>query len=179
MTKNHAFKEIGFLSRSKGLKGALKVSFEVFFLEAIEQGLTFNHLYLHQKGAFLPYFIEKVNWKGNPMEIQLEEVTNRNQANAIQNQAIFMRHKDIDPYLQEEELTGWDWLLDFVMIDHNSKEAIGKIRDILELPQHELAEVKLLNGKEILFPLNDDLIISIDEEQKTIVVTVPDGLLDL
>jgi len=31
----------------------------------------------------------------------------------------------------------------------------------------------------VLFPLNDDMIVEIDEEERTITVDLPEGLLDL
>ncbi len=178
---NNQFQEIGFLSRSKGLKGVVKASFEVFFLDALEQGFTFKHVFLFKKGTYLPYFIERINWKARPTEVKFEEIKDRNEAATVENQKMFVRLKDIEPFLsnEEEEEEGWNGLIDYQMLDAANDVVLGKIKDIMELPQHELAEVEMQGGKELLFPLHEEFIVEIDEEKKTIKVDVPDGLLDL
>jgi 16S rRNA processing protein RimM len=37
----------------------------------------------------------------------------------------------------------------------------------------------LYKNKEILFPLNEDMIVEIDEDEKTLLVDLPEGLLEL
>jgi 16S rRNA processing protein RimM len=55
---------------------------------------------------------------------------------------------------------------------------LGEIIEINEYPQQFVATVSYRN-KEVMFPLNEDMIIEIDEDEGTLLVDLPDGLLDI
>jgi 16S rRNA processing protein RimM len=46
------------------------------------------------------------------------------------------------------------------------------------MPQQEMAFV-IHNGREVLIPLNESLIVSVDRENKTLLMDLPEGLLDM
>ena len=68
-------------------------------------------------------------------------------------------------------------LEDFVLFD-KEKTRIGSIREIVEYPQQLIAVVEY-EGKEIMIPLAEQLIIEIDEENQKLVMELPEGILDL
>ena len=55
---------------------------------------------------------------------------------------------------------------------------IGVIKAVNDSASQELFEVEK-DGKELLIPINDDIIIKVDRESKTIHVKTPEGLVDL
>jgi 16S rRNA processing protein RimM len=55
---------------------------------------------------------------------------------------------------------------------------LGVILSVQEFPQQFVATVNYQN-KEILFPLNEDFIVEIDEEEQLLYLDLPDGLLDV
>ncbi|MNT82127.1 16S rRNA-processing protein RimM [compost metagenome] len=60
-------------------------------------------------------------------------------------------------------------------------EALGELGEILEVneyPQQFVATV-LYQETEILFPLNEDFIVEIDDEEKILTLDLPEGLLDV
>lgn len=68
-------------------------------------------------------------------------------------------------------------LIGFLVIDENHGE-LGQITDVQEFPQQFVASVNM-DGKELMFPLSDDLILGIDSEEEIIEVELPEGLVDL
>ena len=54
----------------------------------------------------------------------------------------------------------------------------GEIIAVNEYPQQFIATV-LYKKTEIMFPLNEDIIVEIDDEEETILVNLPEGLLDV
>ena len=68
-------------------------------------------------------------------------------------------------------------LIGFLVIDENHGE-LGRITDVQEFPQQFVATVDM-DGKELMFPLSDDLILGIDGEEEIIEVELPEGLVDL
>ncbi|MEM7379639.1 MAG: PRC-barrel domain-containing protein, partial [Bacteroidota bacterium] len=55
---------------------------------------------------------------------------------------------------------------------------IGVIKSVNDSASQALFEVEKDN-KQLLIPINDDIITSVDRESKTIFVTTPEGLVDL
>ena len=64
------------------------------------------------------------------------------------------------------------------IIEDKTHGSLGKIEEIIEYPQQEMAAISI-KEKEVLIPLNEQLIINIDDGTKTISMDLPDGLLNL
>ena len=63
------------------------------------------------------------------------------------------------------------------MIDKEVGE-VGVIEEILDMPQQEMTLIRY-KKREVLIPLNEELILEIDEKKKQVMVDLPEGLLDL
>ena len=74
----------------------------------------------------------------------------------------------------EEEVTPF---LGYQVVDEIAGE-IGGVIGYSDMGDYELIEVNF-NGKDIMIPIHEDIIISIDEEKNTLYLRIPDGLLDL
>ena len=70
-----------------------------------------------------------------------------------------------------------DKILGFLIIDIHSGE-IGKITGIDEIPGNSLFRVEHGN-REILIPMQEDLIHEINEKKKIILVDLPEGFLEI
>ncbi|MBE0652901.1 MAG: 16S rRNA processing protein RimM, partial [Bacteroidales bacterium] len=68
-------------------------------------------------------------------------------------------------------------VIDFVLIDESFGE-IGKIAQILEYPNQALFQI-FYKEKEVLIPINDRFIVSVDREKKEIKMNLPDGLIQV
>lgn len=75
------------------------------------------------------------------------------------------------------EPTGFDGLLGFRIMDMQRGE-IGPLLDVIERPKQPLLVV-LYQEKEVLIPLAEDFIDSVDESKQLIYMHLPEGLLDL
>jgi non-canonical purine NTP pyrophosphatase (RdgB/HAM1 family) len=63
------------------------------------------------------------------------------------------------------------------IIDEEKGE-LGKVQEIIEYPTQSLIQV-LINGKEVLIPIHDDIIKNVDREGKKIFIKAPNGLIDM
>ena len=70
-----------------------------------------------------------------------------------------------------ERFTGYN-------IEDATHGLVGKIDEVIEMPQQMMAVV-VYRGREILIPLNEQFIVTADEEQSVLHMDLPDGLLDL
>ena len=174
MQPNNHFVKIGRLVKTKGHKGAIKASFEVFFLDYLaDQTALPQHLYLHINNQFVPYFVKTIRTEFS-CELEFENIATKTAAEPLQHKDIYFENAPLEAYLQDEN--DLNYLIGYKVFDGNTE--LGKIEDIYYLPENELAQV-IYQNREVLIPLNDHFITKIDRRSKRINFTLPDGLLAL
>lgn len=165
--------KIGRIGKAHGLKGEVKCEIESVYLADFANAEV---LFLEHKGRMLPYFVERIRMSKPPI-LALEDVTSKEQAQILRNTPIFMRNEAIQLADFEEDQSPYAKYKGFSIIDETLGE-IGKIDDILVLPQHEVALVSY-KEKEVLIPMNEAYILETKEAEQQLVVSLPEGLLDL
>lgn len=169
---------IGYTKKTHGLKGELKMSIEARYAEDF---LKNERIFLDVKGVKVPYFIANVRGAGEWI-VQLEDVENKEAAYALQSREIFLRQQDLLPDHKrvievEDESLEYEDLIGYTIVDQQLG-TIGAIDEVLEMPQQEMAFLRYKN-REVLIPLNDTIIVSIDEAKRTVTMDLPEGLLDM
>lgn len=124
----------------------------------------------------VPFFIDKCRLhKSNLLRIDFEEVKTENDADRIMGSELYL------PLSFLPKLTGdkfyFHEIIDFTVIDsvHGN---IGIIKSVNDSTTQALFEI-IKGDKELLVPINDDIITKVDRENKTIHVATPEGLVDL
>ncbi|MBV6438650.1 MAG: Ribosome maturation factor RimM [Saprospiraceae bacterium] len=170
---------IGYTKKTHGIGGELKLVVEERFLEDF---LKNERIFLDVKGAKVPYFVANVRGKGE-MILKLEEVDNREAAFALQSREVFLREQDLIPEhlreleIEEEEALEYEHLTGFMIVDKTAGE-VGLIGEVLDMPQQEMAFLQY-KGRDVLIPLNGQMITSIDEKGKKVFMDLPEGLLEV
>jgi 16S rRNA processing protein RimM len=169
---------IGYTQKCHGLQGELKLSIESAYLEDF---LKNERVFIDVKGTKIPYFVENVRGT-NGMILKLEDVDDRDAAFALQSRQVFLREQDLIPASEreldtEEEGLQYAHVQGFMLRDEHFGD-IGIIDEVLDMPQQEMAFLKYKN-REVLVPLNEQLILRIDEKAKTVLMQLPEGLLDV
>ncbi|MGO3706542.1 MAG: ribosome maturation factor RimM [Mesonia hippocampi] len=129
-----------------------------------------------QPQKLIPFFIEKSNLqKSNLLRVKLEDITTEAEADALLKKDIYL------PLNQLPELEGnkfyYHEVIGFNVTDKNYGE-VGVIKSINDTTAQALFVIEK-NEKEILIPINDDFICSVDKENTTISLDVPEGLIEL
>lgn len=163
---------IGYISRTRGLKGELQLFFEFEDYDDLE----FEYILVDIDKKLVPFFIETIAIHSNSTAfLTLSDIDH------IDKTTILLRKKVYLPNSQFPERDPDDFritdLVGYLVIDEQEGE-LGKITHIQEMPQQFMATVSM-NGQELLFPLNDDLIIDIDKDREIVEVRLPEGLVDL
>jgi len=163
---------IGYITKTHGLKGELQLFFE--FGDYRE--LDFDVVFLENDKKMVPYFVSELKILPNgTARLVLEDVDHVDKARPLLRKKAYLP-KDKLPVRDPDEFRYAD-LVGYLAIDENEGE-LGRIVDVREMPQQYIATVDF-RGKELLFPLNEDFILGIDPEGKTIEVELPDGLVDV
>jgi 16S rRNA processing protein RimM len=171
MNKADAF-YIGYITKTKGLKGEVQLYFE---FEAYED-LELEVLFAEMNGKMVPFFVSSFKLYQNSTGLFFfDDIDHIDKAQALLKKKIYLP-LDKMPVRDGDELTYED-LKGYVVYDETHGE-LGTIIAVNEYPQQFVATV-LYREKEILFPLNEAIMIEVDEEQKTLLVDLPQGLLDI
>lgn len=169
--------EIGKLQKTHGLKGEIKGVVEERYWPDLAE---VEAIFLDERGAHMPYFIESIRGQA-PLIFKFEEVDTKELAGALSNKVIYLRRSDVQ--LSEEEIAGggleYGFLNGYSLHLEAGAEAVGKIEAIDEYPQQEMATVALVNGEEALIPLLPHWIAAIDKTEKQVIMDLPEGLLEL
>lgn len=171
MNINEAF-YIGYLTKTRGLKGEMQLYFE--FDDYMD--LDLDVLFLEVSQKLVPYFVGDIKLHHNSTAyLYLEDVDHVDKAKELIKKKVYLPN-DKMPERDPDDFRYTD-LVGYLVVDEQEGE-LGEITAVQEFPQQFLATVDF-NGQELLFPLSEDLILGIDEEEQVIEVELPEGLIDL
>ncbi len=158
--------------KSNGTEGEVLVGFRGISPEDLN---VKEPVFIEFDGLPVPFFIESFTRKGSNRAIaRLTGVKNLADAEELAGKDVFAVKEAIDSgededFLSPDELTGWT-LLDA------DKRTVGEISGYEDIPGNLCVYVETADGQAMI-PLHEDLILSVDENSRTITVAVPDGLL--
>ncbi|MEP2237589.1 MAG: ribosome maturation factor RimM [Maribacter sp.] len=124
----------------------------------------------------VPFFIKRCRLhKSNLLRIDFEEVKSESDADRIMKSGLYL------PLTMLPKLSGnkfyYHEIVGFSMIDSVHGD-IGIVQSVNDTTAQALFEVEK-DGVQLLIPVSDDIITKVDRENKSILVTTPDGLVDL
>ncbi|MEO2053330.1 MAG: ribosome maturation factor RimM [Allomuricauda sp.] len=124
----------------------------------------------------VPFFIDRCRLhKSNLLRIDFEEVKDEPTADKIIGAELYLPLSMLPPlsgnkfYFHE--------VIGFTLLDEVYGN-IGIVKSINDSASQDLFEVEK-EGKELLIPINDDIITKVDRKNRTIHVKTPEGLVDL
>lgn len=171
MTKEESF-YIGYITKTKGLKGEVQLFFEFEDYQELELDIIF----IEMNGKMVPYFVASHKIYENSTGLfYFDDVDHIDKAQLLVKKKAYLPISK-KPERGEDEFYYTD-LKGFIAIDETLGE-LGEIQEVNEYPQQFVATV-LYKEKEILFPLNEDFIVEIDSEGNTLTLDLPEGLLDI
>ena len=171
MTHDEAF-YIGYITKTKGLKGEVQLYFEYDEPGLLDLDVVFADI----NGKMVPFFVSVYKMQpNNTCNIYFDDIDHIDKAQPLLRKKIYLPLSKM-PDRSDDDFHYND-LKGFIVTDETIGE-LGEIIEINEYPQQFVATVTYQN-KEIMFPLNEDMIVEIDEDEGTLLVDLPDGLLDI
>ena len=163
---------IGSILKTKGLKGEMQIYIDFDDIEAIK----FDAIFIDMAGKMIPYFVSSIKYlQKNNAYLFLEDVESIEKAALLVRKDIYLP-VTLMPKRKKGEFTLND-VKGFTVIDETHGE-LGQILEVQEYPQQLIASLNY-QSKEVLFPLNLDIIKGIDVEASELYVDLPEGLLDV
>lgn len=171
MKKEDCF-ELGYITKPHALQG------EVSLVVESDDPSLYNDLdsiFLEEKGGLVPYFIETILPQKNKFIIKFEEIDSFEDAEVLSGLKAFLPLSFL-PELEEGQFYYHD-IIGFTITD-KEKGALGKVSNVLSTDMQALIEMQY-KGKEILIPINDEILQEVNKKDKSISVQLPEGLLDI
>lgn len=163
---------VGYVTKTKGLKGEVQIFFE---FDGYEQ-LEFDVVFADMNGKLVPYFVAESKLQVNKTGyFNFDDVDHIDKAQPLLKKKLYLPLSQM-PERDESEFLYTD-LKGFKAIDETLGE-LGEILEVNEYPQQFIAMVSY-KETEILFPLNEDFIVEIDDEEKILTLDLPEGLLNI
>lgn len=170
--KKDNFTQIGYIKKTHGIDGELLLVFDAG-LESVLEDTDF--LFFEVEGLLVPFQILEISFRSDDCALFLFDLIGaKEKASEFVGCNIFI---DNQLLINNTEKTGIFYLKGFTVFDPIIGEA-GIIDDINDYGGNIVASV-VSGGKEVLLPINDKLILSVDKLQKTITIECPEGLFDL
>ncbi len=164
---------LGKIVRSFGPKGELVCQLDAEILSKLKK---LESVYLKINEDLVPFFIEYLQPRPkNQAIVKFLDIDTPEEAETLGSCSVYIpntllpKRKGVS--LQSNEIEG------YTVIDAIKGE-IGFVSNLLELPQQILLEINF-DGKEILVPVVDEIVKSIDSKNKVIHIEAPEGLIDL
>lgn len=132
-------------------------------------------IYLEQKkDELLPYFVETVRKKGeDELYIKLEGIDSKEAVSKYLRKEVWMREEEVQSHTQKDNPIGW---VGYRVVDQGRD--LGSVLEIIEQPHQVLCRLEI-DSKEVLIPINEQTLVQIDHKQKSLMLTLPDGLLEV
>ena len=167
------FIQIGFIRKNHGYKGHLRVALD----DGLDRFLDINkYIFLETEGCKIPFLIQELKEEKGTV-LKLKYINSSEELITYQGAPLFLLKTDmikVDPEF-DQQADGHPYS-GFLLKDQNSNYE-GLIERVDEYPQQDMAILTDNAGQEILIPLHEDLIVSIDEDEKIILMDLPTGLI--
>ena len=161
---------IGKFRRPHGIRGEIRMTVLTDFPELISPGQV-----IYAGERYKAYTVRDIRWIGGDMLVSLKELPDRTAVEIFRNIMVYMKSEDM-PELPEGEyflhqLVGME-----VITDQGKK--LGILKEILITGANDVYLVQSPEGKDLLLPVIEEVVLDINQESGQILVHIIPGLLD-
>lgn len=164
--------EIGFVLKPHGLKGAVNIQFDV---DDPTEYKKMESVVVKIDNNLIPFFISSLQINGNKGIISFKDIETIGQAHELKSCSLLLPLERL-PVLGENQFYYHD-VIGYTLLD-NTKGELGVIENIITGGNQDLISMKY-QDKEVLIPINDEIVGDANHENKEVYVSLPDGLLEI
>lgn len=170
-TDEPVFVVIGKFRRPHGIRGEIRMTVLTDNPDLIKPDQI-----IYAGEGYKPYTVKNFRWHGDDMLINLKELPDRTAVEIFRNIMVYMKSADA-PELPDGEyylhqLVGMEVITD-------QGESLGKLKEIILTGANDVYLVDSPQGKDILLPAIDEVVLDINQEKGEILVHIIPGLLDI
>lgn len=166
--------QLGYVIKTHGLHGEVSILLDVDFPDAYS---TLESVFVATSGSetLVPFFVEHLTIQQNKARIKFEEVDTIEQAETLLKAQLYLPLASL-PTLENDQYY-YHEIIGFTVTDQE-QGALGPVLDVYESTGQDMI-VMQHQEKEVLIPINDDIVQRVDKAEKLVHVTLPEGLLEV
>ncbi|PWH86576.1 ribosome maturation factor RimM [Brumimicrobium oceani] len=174
MNKADCF-NLGYVAKLHSYKGEVSLFFDA---TNPEDYADLDAVYIDVDGILTPFFVEKIEMKDKGFaKVKFEGVDTENDAKVILKKELFLSLDKL-PQLSGKNFYDHE-IIGFTVVDKNFGE-VGEVIQVLDFKINPLLQVQNNKlDKEVLLPLANDLVQSVDREKKELHVQSAEGLIEM
>ena len=170
MIKEQEVYKIGLIGKAHGVKGELSIQIDDDVFDRVDA----EYLVLKLDGIFVPFFMEEYRFKSDSVAlVKFEGVDTQERARELTGVEVYFP-RELAEQDEETELS-YAALVGYTLIDNNSGKPVGTIAYVDEQTINIMFELE--DGR--LIPASEELIVDVDQKNRTITLDIPEGILDL
>ena len=170
MIKEQEVYKIGVIGKAHGVKGELSIQIDDDVFDRVDA----EYLVLKLDGIFVPFFMEEYRFKSDSVAlVKFEGVDTQERARELTGVEVYFP-RELAEQDEEAELS-YAALVGYTLIDNNSGKPVGTIVYVDEQTINIMFELE--DGR--LIPASEELIVDVDQKNRTITLDIPEGILDL
>ncbi|GAB3496186.1 ribosome maturation factor RimM [Spirosoma knui] len=171
MTKDDCY-QVGHITKTHGVSGELVLFLDV---DNASEYADLESVLLEVKGELIPYFIESIAIvKGSRAIIAFEDVDTIEQAERLINCGAYLPLDELEPITDETRFYFHE-IVGYQVVDAEAGE-LGVVRGVYAMNAQDLIAMDY-QGKEVLIPINSDIVRTVDRANQKLNVALPEGLL--
>ncbi len=165
---------LGYIVKALGIEGGLLIALDADDIERYE---SLESVFILIEGKLVPFFIEDITLRPASKDavVHFEDVETVEQARHLCGREAYLPIDHLPPLEGEafyyHDIAGYQAYLD-------TGEHIGEIRKILDFPGNPVFSI-IKGDKEVLIPVADELITTVDHDAREVRLNPPPGLLEL
>ena len=173
MTKEECY-YLGKITKPNGYLGGVNIFLDV---DDPHEYAELDAVFVESRSSLIPFFIKNINihTSKNTAVVYFEDIEDFDAAQALVNKHLYLPMSSL-PKLKGNQFYFHE-IIGYQIIDQQ-EGPLGEIKEVLDYPNQALIQIFYKN-KEILIPVNDDIIQLVNREKKEIHVLLPEGLLDV
>ncbi len=164
--------QLGYVTKPHGLKGEVSIFLDTDVPEYYQE---MESVFVQIENRLIPFFIDAIDIRKDKAIVKFEGVDTFESAESMRGNGLYLPVDQLPPMDNKSfyyhEIVGYS----AEDIQHGG---IGVIGAVYTSGPQDLFSI-LFKEKEVLVPVHDDIIVSINRDEKKILLNLPEGLLDL
>ena len=169
---DNSYRNIGKIVSVFGLKGEMIVQHHLGKTVAVSK---IKVIFLEQQNEeMLPYFVESARKKGaDDLYLKVEGIDSKESASKYLRREVWLKEEEVKMHTQKNNPIAW---VGYRVIDQGRE--LGPVLEVIEQPHQVICRLEI-DAREVLIPINEQTLTKIDHKAKTLLLTLPDGLLEV
>lgn len=173
MIKKESVYKIGRIGKPHGVDGEVSFHFDDDVFDRTDA----DCLILDIDGILVPFFIDEYRFKTDETAlVRFADISTQDKARTLTGCDVYFPREHSD---SDADTLSWAEIVGYHVIDAVSGRSVGEIKSVDGSTINTLFELVTDGGDDLLIPASDELIDSVDTENRTITMQLPEGLLEL